>query len=815
MKHLRLWLSFVALLFLMTTTVWAQTSETSANTVKYRVTYAPGTSVYTVWVVPQYSTPSSHNSSENEYGATAQVTIKVPADFNILAITDIKGTWDKTPIKLGDQPNFAPAGTSRYYTIGKSPEETNYGKFTAGEPVAIFSFTGSACAGAVEIMPYTDSFITKALTAYQLNIQGSFYSRSGQPAGGNVVPLEQYIGVDGKPAYCPPVATDDLLTGIKPGANAVVSILPNDKLSDSQVPELDSVTIAMSVVIGTGPNAVTYNSSVVGGKVVMEVPGEGTWTYDPATGELTFDPNVGFNINPTPITYRLTEKASELFDDAIVTVEYDKLPPVAANDTNAADPTDQAQLAKPGEPVVLAILSNDKLADESAATPTLADVDLDSTTVGSQHVLVVANEGTYTYNPATGELTFQALATFTSDPTPIVYTLIEKSTLLTSKATVTIYVNDPPVAVNDAYETDEDTKLVVNARGILLNDTDSDTPANLLKVVKMVSAPANGTATVNEDGSFEYMPNLDYNGTDTFTYFITDGVSNSDTATVTITIKPVDDILSVRPKVYLQGALYGVTTGSLMRDDLRTKGLLPTASPYAAWAPKQGKGAAAESVTSAAVFDATGDDNDIVDWVFVELRDATNPATVVFSRSALLQRDGDVVAVDGTSAVEFVAEEEGSYFVTIKHRNHLAVMTATAQALSPVATVVNFTLAGTPTYVKEANDAIHQSQVTVLQGKAMWAGNTLNDGKVVFQGTGNDVETIYNQIITATDNTEFKFPNYVLKGYHNGDVNMNGEVIFQGTKNDVEFIYQNVIKNHPGNTTPEINFVIQEQLPNN
>ncbi|WP_207506916.1 Ig-like domain-containing protein [Telluribacter humicola] len=812
MKHLRLWLSFIALLFLMTTTVWAQTSD---NTVKYRVTYDPAESKYTVWVVPQYSTPSSHNTSQDEYGSTAQVTIKVPAAFNILAITDIKGTWDKNPIKLGDQANFAPMGTSRYYTIGKSPEETNYGKFTANEPVAIFSFTGSACAGAVEIMPFTDSFIAKAQTAYQLNIQGSFYSRSGQPAGGNIVPLEQYIGVDGKPAYCPPVATNDLLTGIKPGANAVVSILTNDKLSDSEVPELDSITIAMSVVIPSGANAGTYNSTEVGGKVVMEVPGEGTWTYDPATGELTFDPIPGFTVNPTPITYKLTEKASELFDDATVTVEYDKLPPLAVNDTNAADPTDQAQLSKPGDAVVLAILDNDKLADGSTATFTLADADIDTTQAGVQHVFTVANEGTYTYNPADGKLTFQALPTFTSDPTPLRYILIEKSTSLSDTATVTIYVNDPPVAVNDTYETDEDTKLTIPTRGILANDTDSDTPDSGLSVVKMVTAPANGTATVNADGSFEYMPNLDYNGTDTFTYFITDGVSNSDTATVTITIKGVDDILSLRPKVYLQGALYGVTSGGLMRDDLRTKGLLPTASPYAAWAPKQGKGPAAESVASTAIFDATGDDDDIVDWVFVELRDATTPATVVFSRSALLQRDGDVVAVDGTSAVEFVADKLGSYYVTIKHRNHLAVMTAAAEALSPTPTVVDFRQAGTPTYVQVANDAIHQAQVVVTQGRAMWAGNTINDGKVVFQGTGNDVEVIYNQIINATDNTEFKFPNYVLKGYHNGDVNMNGEVIFQGTKNDVEFIYQNVIKNHPGNTTPEINFVIQEQLPSN
>ncbi|MGK0357177.1 MAG: hypothetical protein ACJATY_002829, partial [Spirosomataceae bacterium] len=49
--------------------------------------------------------------------------------------------------------------------------------------------------------------------------------------------------------------------------------------------------------------------------------------------------------------------------------------------------------------------------------------------------------------------------------------------------------------------------------------------------------------------------------------------------------------------------------------------------------------------------------------------------------------------------------------------------------------------------------------------------------------------------------------------YNTGDVNMNGETIFQGTGNDIEFIYQNVIKNHSGNSLRQSNFIIREQLP--
>ncbi|MGC5198932.1 hypothetical protein, partial [Aphanothece microscopica] len=56
-------------------------------------------------------------------------------------------------------------------------------------------------------------------------------------------------------------------------------------------------------------------------------------------------------------------------------------------------------------------------------------------------------------------------------------------------------------------------------------------------------------------------------------------------------------------------------------------------------------------------------------------------------------------------------------------------------------------------------------------------------------------------------------PFYELKGYYNGDINMNGSAIFQGTKNDVEFIYQNIIRNHPGNVFKDTNYIIIQQLP--
>jgi len=99
-------------------------------------------------------------------------------------------------------------------------------------------------------------------------------------------------------------------------------------------------------------------------------------------------------------------------------------------------------------------------------------------------------------------------------------------------------VNHPPVAANDAYAVNEDTPLTVPAPGVLGNDSDPDgKPITAVKV----GDPAHGTVTLNADGSFTYTPAANYNGPDAFTYHASDGTLTSATATVSITVNPVND----------------------------------------------------------------------------------------------------------------------------------------------------------------------------------------------------------------------------------------------------------------------------------
>lgn len=97
-------------------------------------------------------------------------------------------------------------------------------------------------------------------------------------------------------------------------------------------------------------------------------------------------------------------------------------------------------------------------------------------------------------------------------------------------------------AVNDSYSTHENTALVVAAPGVLTNDTDSDSPPpHPLEVLAAVTQPAHGTLTLNHDGSFTYTPTHGYHGPDSFTYKDSDGNTESNVATVALTVEQVDE----------------------------------------------------------------------------------------------------------------------------------------------------------------------------------------------------------------------------------------------------------------------------------
>ena len=189
--------------------------------------------------------------------------------------------------------------------------------------------------------------------------------------------------------------------------------------------------------------------------------------------------------------------------------------PAATGDAYGTDEGDPLTVAAPG------VLANDTDVDGDVLTATNAS--------DPAHGAVTLNaNGSFTYTPDAG---FSGTDTFT-------YTAYDGTTA-SSPATVTITVdevvppNEVPVAVGDAYSTDEGDPLTVGAPGVLGNDTDGD--GDTLTATG-ATQPAHGAVTLNANGSFTYTPDAGFSGSDTFTYTADDGTAASAAATVTITV---------------------------------------------------------------------------------------------------------------------------------------------------------------------------------------------------------------------------------------------------------------------------------------
>ena len=236
------------------------------------------------------------------------------------------------------------------------------------------------------------------------------------------------------------------------------------------------------------------------------------------------------------------------------------------------------------------------------------------------------------------------------------------------------------------------------------------------------------------------------------------------------------------------GGPYDQATG-LMTDGLRSLNMVPLTEPYTAmgFTPV---GTTVPRTIPQAVLNVTGN-NAIVDWVWIELRNATTLTTVLAARPALLQRDGDVVDLDGIRPVA-MGVANGSYRVVVRHRNHLGIMSGSAIALSSTTATVNFKLLATTTYGTGARKDVAGTQV-------LWEGNVALDNSIKYTGASNDRDPIILFIGGTT-------PNNVITGYRPEDVNMDGSVKYTGATNDRDPILVNI-----GSTTP--NSTKLEQLP--
>jgi hypothetical protein len=246
----------------------------------------------------------------------------------------------------------------------------------------------------------------------------------------------------------------------------------------------------------------------------------------------------------------------------------------------------------------------------------------------------------------------------------------------------------------------------------------------------------------------------------------------------------VDDILvfnGVRPavRVLLDGP-YDPVSG-LMFDHLRTAGLIPATEPYTAmgfaW-----KGEGGGQTVAPAVLAVTGPDA-IVDWVVLELRDSIDATKVLASRAALLQRDGDIVDVNGVSAPRMPLPA-GNYRVAVHHRNHLPVCTAAPVPLGPGQPLCDLSLAATAAHGTDARRNQANGRAT------LWSGDAVRNLFLSYTGSANDRDALLTRIGGTT-------PTATVVGYWPEDTNLDGVVKYTGAQNDRDPILFNI-----GGTVP-------------
>ena len=289
-----------------------------------------------------------------------------------------------------------------------------------------------------------------------------------------------------------------------------------------------AVTAAGVLANDTDPDGGTLTSVLVSG------PTHGSLTFN-SNGSFTYMPASGY-VGPDSFTYRASDGPnSSNVATVAISVNAVNNAPVANNDTFGVNEDGTINVPAPG------VLAGDTDADGNPLTAVLE-------TGPARGSFALNSDGSFSYTP---------LANFHGTDS---FTYRASDGLVTSNiAIVTITVssvNDgPPVSGGDSYSTNEDVVLNVAAPGLLANDTDVD--ADPLTAA-LVSGPAHGGLALNANGSFSYTPAANYSGPDSFTYRANDGTVNGNTATVSITVNPVNDAPAA---VYSEVAPGGPTGG--------------------------------------------------------------------------------------------------------------------------------------------------------------------------------------------------------------------------------------------------------------
>ena len=405
--------------------------------VDYRITDANGltaTATVTVEYVPEalddedlaneLGTTVTVDVLDNDQGDWAPGSVRIVDPDSTSPVTELtvagEGRWtivadrvvftpepgfllDPTPVdyRVTDVTGDTVEATVTVTYVPSASDDEDLGN-TIGEAVTVDVLADDEGAWDVASVRIVDAATGDRVTSLTVPGQGAW---SVSPTTGAIT-FTPESGYEGSPADVAYEVTD--LTGDTVTATLHVTYAPaatDDADHGNTIGDAVTLDVLVNDAGTLDPGTVRIVDPETSARVTeLVVAGEGRWTVDTATGRVTFTPAAGYAGNPTPVRYEATDAIGQHATAELVVTYL----PESDDDVSTGN--------APGTAVTVDILGNDR----GVFDPATARI-IDPTSSARVTRLVVAGEGVWTVDTATGAVTFTPEPGFTGDPTPVQY----------------------------------------------------------------------------------------------------------------------------------------------------------------------------------------------------------------------------------------------------------------------------------------------------------------------------------------------------------------------------------------------------------
>lgn len=316
----------------------------------------------------------------------------------------------------------------------------------------------------------------------------------------------------------------------------VIRPLTNDQLDSAAF--WNTSTLKLCKTTET-PNNCTVTSS-------LEIAGQGTYTINPNTGEVTFTPLPTFTGTATAIKYQVSDSFGQTVNSTITPTVLSPPRPTASPDTEQVIPGGTATFSP--------ILGSTGLATKSSSvSPNLVSVCLftpNTTTCDADGVVTIAGEGTYTLNSVSGVVTFVAQSSISDGVKTSITYQVTDLVGATASSTLTPIVPAAPTLTPNSATDGWDINQTVN---VLANDSAAQSASLIVSSVKLcaptdtrpnctatsLQVAGQGTYTVNANGTITFDPLPTFSGSATAVYYsVTDTNGRTSATTLNLTVTP-------------------------------------------------------------------------------------------------------------------------------------------------------------------------------------------------------------------------------------------------------------------------------------